>query len=98
NCQFAIEQQIYKQRIRNQKSKIENSFRLPLLDSTRAGYQNLCRMITKMKMRAKKDEGAVREDELREHAAGLVCLTGVDNGPLSLALARGNNTKARQSC
>src|SRR5207245_8186964 len=50
-----------------------------------------------MKLRAKKDEGAVREDELREHAAGLVCLTGGDNGPLSLALARGDNTEARQS-
>src|SRR5438128_8136748 len=97
NCQFAIGQQISKPRIRNQKSKIENSFRLPLLVSSRAGYQNLCRLITKMKLRAKKDEGAVREDELREHAAGLVCLTGGDNGPLSLALARDDNTEARQS-
>src|SRR5882724_4759344 len=97
NCQFAIGQQISKPRIRNQKSKIENSFRLPLLVSSRAGYQNLCRLITKMKLRAKKDEGAVREDELREHAAGLVCLIGGDNGPLSLALARGDNTEARQS-
>src|SRR5881275_514275 len=97
NCQFAIGQQISKPRIGNQKSKIENSFRLPLLVSSRAGYQNLCRLITKMKLRAKKDEGAAREDELREHAAGLVCLTGGDNGPLSLALARGDNTEARQS-
>src|SRR5213080_1335597 len=97
NCQFAIGQQISKPRIGNQKSKIENSFRLPLLVSSRAGYQNLCRLITKMKLRAKKDEGAVHEDELREHAAGLVCLTGGDNGPLSLALARGDNTEARQS-
>src|SRR5437660_10013 len=97
NCQFAIGQQISKPRIGNQKSKIENSFRLPLLVSSRAGYQNLCRLITKMKLRAKKDEGAAREDELREHAAGLVCLTGGDNGPLSLALARGDNMEARQS-
>src|SRR2546425_8699891 len=97
NCQFAIGQQISKPRIGNQKSNIENSFRLPLLVSSRAGYQNLCRLITKMKLRAKKDEGAAREDELREHAAGLVCLTGGDNGPLSLALARGDNTEARQS-
>src|SRR5438132_1448090 len=97
NCQFAIGQQISKPRIRNQKSNIENSFRLPLLVSSRAGYQNLCRLITKMKLRAKKDEGAAREEELREHAAGLICLTGGDNGPLSLALARGDNTEARQS-
>src|SRR5256884_378098 len=97
NCQFAIGQQISKPRIGNQKSKIENSFRLPLLVSSRARYQNLCRLITEMKLRAKKDEGAAREDELREHAAGLVCLAGGDNGPLSLALARGGNTEARQS-
>src|SRR5206468_1468770 len=46
---------------------------------------------------AKKDEGEAREDELGEQAAGLVCLTGGDNGHLSLALARGDNTEARQS-
>src|SRR6202049_176548 len=70
-------------------------FRLPLLVSSRLGYQNLCRMITKMKLRAAKDEGAVREDELREHAAGLICLTGSDDGPLALALAHGGMEEAR---
>ena len=62
--------------------------RLPLLVSSRAGYQNLCRLITKMKLRAQKGEGAVREDELQEHAGGLICLTGGDDGPLATALAR----------
>src|SRR5205814_123024 len=97
NCQFAIGQQISKPRIRNQKSKIENSFRLPLLVSSRAGYQNLCSLTTKMKLRANKDEGAAREDDRLEHAAGLVYLAGGDSGRLSLALARGDNTEARQS-
>src|SRR5271155_3608752 len=64
-------------------------FRLPLLVSSRLGYQNLCRMITKMKLRSAKGEGAVGEEELREHATGLVCLTGDDNGPLASALAHG---------
>src|SRR5450631_252654 len=36
--------------ISNLKSKNCDSFRLPLLVSSRAGYQNLCRMITKMKL------------------------------------------------
>src|SRR6266478_2444578 len=53
--------------ISNLKSKICNHFRLPLLVSSRAGYQNLCRLITKMKLRSKKGEGAVSKDELREH-------------------------------
>jgi error-prone DNA polymerase len=63
--------------------------RLPLLVSSQLGYQNLCRLNTKMKLRAKKEEGAVFEDELREHAPGLICLTGGDEGPLAFALAHG---------
>jgi error-prone DNA polymerase len=72
-------------------------FRLPLLVSSRLGYQNLCRLITKMKLRSAKDEGAVREDELQEYAAGLICLTGGDDGPLALALAHGGMEEGR-SC
>jgi error-prone DNA polymerase len=72
-------------------------FRLPLLVSSRAGYQNLCRLITKMKLRSKKGEGAVRKDELQEHAAGLICLTGSDDGPLATALVRGGMEEARRS-
>ena len=50
-----------------------------------------------MKLRAAKGEGAVREEELREHAAGLICLTGDDDGPLAVALAHGGLEEAR-SC
>src|SRR5271154_2283259 len=74
---------------------LRGDFRLPLLVSSRHGYQNLCRLITKMKLRSAKGEGAVREEELREHAAGLICLTGDDEGPLALALAHGGLEEAR---
>ena len=40
----------------------------PLLAATREGYRNLCRLITRMKLRAKKGEGAVSMDEMAEHA------------------------------
>src|SRR6202165_4932148 len=83
--------------IDNLKSEICNFFRLPLLVSSRAGYQNLCRLITKMKLRAQKGEGAVRKEELQEHAAGLICLTGGDDGPLATALARDGMEEARRS-
>ena len=73
-----------------------NSFRLPLLISSRSGYQNLCRLITRMKLRSKKGEGAVRENELAEHATGLICLTGGDDGPLATALALGGAEAARK--
>jgi error-prone DNA polymerase len=70
-------------------------FRLPLLASSRHGYQNLCRMITKMKLRSAKGEGVVHEEELQEHAGGLICLTGDHDGPLALALKNGGIEEAR---
>jgi error-prone DNA polymerase len=81
----------------NLQSAICNSFRLPLLVSSRLGYQNLCRLITRMKLRSKKGEGAVHHKELEEHSAGMVCLTGGDEGPLANALARGGMEEARRS-
>lgn len=69
--------------------------RLPILVSSRQGYQNLCRLITKMKLRAKKGEGAVNEEELQDHADGLICLTGGDDGPLAASFAHGGMQQAR---
>ena len=82
--------------IGNRQSAIENSFRLPLLVSSRTGYQNLCRLITKMKLRNKKGEGALYKEELEEHAYGLICLTGGADGPLAMALQHGGIEEARQ--
>jgi error-prone DNA polymerase len=73
-----------------------DEFRLPLLVASRAGYQNLCRLITKMKLRAKKGEGAVQKEELEEHAQGLICLTSGADGPLAAALQHGGSEEARQ--
>ena len=81
----------------DKESANANLPRLPLVIESRAGYQNLCHLITKMKLRAKKGEGAVQENELREHAAGLICLTGGDEGPLAAAFAKGGITEARRS-
>ncbi len=61
--------------------------RLTLLIESRAGYQNLCRLITRMKLRAPKGEGAASEAEIAEHARGLICLTGGGEGPLAAAMA-----------
>jgi error-prone DNA polymerase len=74
----------------------EKSFRLPLLVSSRAGYQNLSRLITKMKLRAKKGEGAVSAEELQEHAHGLICLTGGAEGPFAAALQQGGIDGAKR--
>jgi len=83
--------------VRNNKVvRDDKPFRLPLLVSSRAGYQNLCRLITKMKLRAKKGEGSVCEEELQEHAQGLICLTGGADGLLAAALRHGGIDEARR--
>src|SRR5438309_5111647 len=69
--------------------------RLPLLVEDREGYQNLCRLITKMKLRAPKGEAAASWDDLEAHATGLVCLTGGARGPLAAAIAAGDRDVAR---
>src|SRR5574340_790159 len=54
---------------------VEGRNPVPLLVETREGYQNLCRLITRMKLRAKKGEGAATLEELAEFARGLICIT-----------------------
>jgi error-prone DNA polymerase len=65
---------------------------IPVLVRTRQGYQNLCRLITLMKMRvpkhAKAGECVVTSEELAAHAKGLVCLTGGFDGPIARAVNR----------
>ena len=66
---------------------IHGGFRLPLLVASRAGYQNLCRLITKIKLRVGRKEGAsASSPDFIEHADGLICLTGGEEGPLAAAL------------
>ena len=68
---------------------------LALLAETQSGYQNLCRLITRYKLReAHKAEGAALLADVAEFAEGLVCLTGGDEGPLAAALARGGYDEA----
>ncbi len=65
-------------------------WRYPLLVKSQAGYQNLCRLITAMKLAAgKKGEGSVADADVAEKAEGLVCLTGGAEGPLAHALDLG---------
>ena len=74
------------------------SYRVPLIVASRAGYQNLCRLITKMKLRAgQKEGGSAEEQDFIEHAEGFICLTGGEEGPLAAALAQGGAEAASKS-
>jgi error-prone DNA polymerase len=69
--------------------------RFPVLVESALGYQNLCRLITRYKLReATKAEGAANLADIEEHAEGLICLTGGAEGPLTAALARGGFEEA----
>jgi error-prone DNA polymerase len=79
----------------------KNVVTLPLLVRNRKGYQNLCRLITLMKLRvpkhAKPGECAVTPDELAEHAEGLICLTGEGDGPLASDIQRRDAEAAQRT-
>ena len=67
--------------------------RYPLLITSQRGYQNLCRMISRMKLRTAKHpkpgkEAAATREELAEFSEGLVCLTGAEDGPLAQGLRK----------
>lgn len=51
-------------------------WRLPVLVESQEGYRNLCRLITRMKLRALKGEGALHLDELDGRTRGLVAIGG----------------------
>src|SRR5262245_45604978 len=74
-----------------------NAPNYPLLCESQIGYQNLCRLLTRTKLRAEKNNPtAATPAELEEHANGLICLTGDENGPLAQALQQGGMSQARE--
>ena len=72
--------------------------RIVLLCKSQTGYQNLCQLITRFKMREPtKAEGAATFNDLEEFSEGLICLTGGEEGPLASALTRvGEDAAAQQ--
>jgi error-prone DNA polymerase len=60
----------------------EEGFRYPLLAATREGYQNLCRLITRVKL----ERRAATFADVEAYSAGLVCLA---SDPLAWALEQG---------
>jgi len=51
-------------------------WRLPVLVESAAGYRNLCRLLTRMKLDAPKGEGALTLEDLDGGTTGLVALAG----------------------
>ncbi|HZJ69817.1 MAG TPA: PHP domain-containing protein, partial [Planctomycetota bacterium] len=55
---------------------IDDGSQVVLLVEDRAGWASLCRLLTAGRLRCAKGESRVTWDEVRAHAAGLVCLWG----------------------
>jgi error-prone DNA polymerase len=63
--------------------------RYPLLVTDRAGYQNLCRLISRIKLRVPKKQPALAtREELMEFAGHWICLSGGEDGPLAQGLRK----------
>jgi error-prone DNA polymerase len=65
---------------------MEDGTVLPVLVESRTGYANLCQLLTQAHLRSPKGEGLVRWAELPDYTAGLVALTGDEEGPLITSL------------
>lgn len=60
----------------------EEGFRYPLIAATREGYQNLCRLITRVKLQKR----AATFADIEDYASGLLCLA---SDPLAWSLEQG---------
>ncbi len=72
---------------------MEDDSVLPVIARTRAGYQNLCRLLTDALLRAAKGEARVQWSELPAYTEGLVALTGDLDGPMARAWQTGNRQR-----
>src|SRR5580698_6916653 len=64
---------------------MEDGSVVPVLVATQAGYRRLCGLLTTAHLRAPKGEGRVAWEELAEDSAGLIALTGDEEGPVRRA-------------
>ena len=76
---------------------ISEPCRVSVLCESRTGYQNLCRLTTRLKLReSKKGQGSARLTDVQEYGEGLVCLTGGDEGPLTAAIVNDGEEAGRK--
>jgi error-prone DNA polymerase len=80
--------------LRTQHSALSTQHSLYLLVANRAGYRNLCRLLTQVKLRAPKGEAEATWEDLEGHTDGLICLAGGSESPLAPALRRRDEATA----
>ncbi len=61
---------------------MENGSLLPLVPTSIRGYQNLCKLITTIKLRSKKGEHFAYREDIETYSKDIICLTGGEDGYL----------------
>ncbi|HET9785114.1 MAG TPA: PHP domain-containing protein, partial [Terriglobales bacterium] len=78
------------------EATLEDGARLPLLAASRVGYQSLCRLLSRLHLRAPAaGAGKLFYNELAE-LHDCIALSGDEQGPLALALTAGGMAAGRQ--
>jgi len=70
--------------------------RLALLVENRAGYRNLCKLLTAAASGREKGDARASWELVARHAEGLRCLTGGPEGPVAAGLAAGERDEAER--
>jgi DNA polymerase III subunit alpha len=74
----------------------DKRFHLTLLAKNETGYRNLLKIVTASGLEGYYYKPRMDHDLLREHAEGLICLSGCFGSELSKALRAGNKDEARK--
>lgn len=72
---------------------MEDGSLLPLIPMSLQGYQNLCKLITTIKLRNKKGEHFATRKDIEDHSSGLLCFTGGADGFIHQSLKNGEGQK-----
>jgi error-prone DNA polymerase len=75
---------------------LADSCHLTLLVENARGWANLCQLISIAKAQAPKGQASLPFEALREHADGLICLSGCRQGPIATARRERDRTRAYQ--
>src|SRR5690606_7081589 len=68
---------------------MEDGSLLPLVPLNRAGYENLSRLITTVKLRSRKGEHFAKREDIERYSENLLCFTGGVDGMLHRAIRSG---------
>ena len=68
---------------------MEDGSLLPLVPLNRAGYENLSKLITTVKLRNKKGEHFATREDIEQHSQNLICFTGGADGFIHNSIKNG---------